>query len=218
MNITEQQAVTRPNWRGVLDRSAAIATLIAIPFMILLMYCAWLPYWMGMYFFILGGLLFGAIWFRLASHVRPIPAAAVRLRMIVMIVVLSAVYLLPEDSLKRGHLARDLTNNSIRRIAVENTPQARLQREAEAAAHVDKVLRRYGPGPLGYYIWNAIDGKMPPLEPYGGKPIMLTQTGPYWIARVVLSIVLLVVGLRMMAMDLTKPDVPVEIVEDAVTK
>jgi len=218
MNITEQQAVTRPNWQGVLDRSAAITTLIAIPFMILLMYCAWLPYWFGMYFFILGGLLFGAIWFRLASHVRPIPAAAVRLRMIVMIVVLSAVYLLPEYSLKRRHLARDVANHSIQRVTVANTAEARQQRLDEAASHVDKVLRGYGPGPFGYYVWNAIDGRMPPLPAYGGKPIMLTQTGLYWIARVVLSIALLAVGLRMMAKELAKPDEPVEIVEDAIPK
>jgi hypothetical protein len=214
----EPQAVTRSNWRGVLDRSAAITTLIAIPFMVLLMYCAWLPYWFGMYFFILGGLLFGAIWFRLASHVRPVPAGAVRLRMIAIVVLLSAVYMLPEYSLKRVHLARDVANRSIQRVGVANTLEARQQRVDEAAAHVDKVLRGYGRGPLGYYVWNAVDGKMPPLAPYGGTPIRLTQTGPYWIARVVLSIVLLAFGLRMMAKELTKPDEPIEIVGDAIDK
>ena len=47
---------------------------------------------------------------------------------------------------------------------------------------------------------------------------MLTQTGPYWVARVVLSIVLLAFGLRMMAKELTKPDGPIEIVGDAIEK
>ena len=81
--------------------------------------------------------------------------------------------------------------------------------------HVDKVLRGYGPGPLGYYAWNTVDGRMPPLPAYGGPPTALPQTGPYWVARVVLSIALLAYGLRMMARELTKPDEPVEIVGDA---
>ncbi len=218
MESKQSQTNVVTDWRGVLDRAAVIATLIAIPFMILLMYCAWLPYWFGMYFFILGGLLFGAIWFRLASRVRPIPAGAVRLRMIAMVVVLSVVYLLPEYALKRSHMARDLAVNSMYRIGVANSIEARQERTNEAAAHVDAVLRRYGPGPIGYYAWNAVDGVMPPLAPYGGNPIVLTQTGLFWVTRVVLSIVLLTLGLRMMAKELAKPDEPVEIVGDAVEK
>lgn len=218
MDTMEPQAITRSDWRNVLDRSAAITTLIACPFMVLLMYCAWLPYWLGMYFFILGGLLFGAIWFRLAARVRPIPVAALRLRMIAIITLLSVVYLLSEFTVKRNHLARDVANRSIARVGVENTFEARQQRVHEAAAHVDQVLRRHGPTPFGYYVWNAIDGRMPPLQPYGGEPFSLSQTGPYWIARVVLSIALLAIGLRMMSKDLAKRDEPVEIVGDAIEK
>ncbi len=70
-----EQAVTSnaADYREVLARTGFIIALIGVPFMILLMYCAWLPVMMGMYFFILGGLLLGGIWYRMARRIRPAP-------------------------------------------------------------------------------------------------------------------------------------------------
>lgn len=204
------------NWRAVLNRSAAIATLIGVPFIILLMYCAWLPLLMGMYFFILGGLLVGAIWFRLAARVRPVPVRAVRLRMFVMLAVLVAIYMLSEYVVKRGHLARDMAKLTVRMRPVDSLAELQA-RQREAADHVRRSLRRYGPGPVGYWIWAATDGRLPPMEQYTGKQsIDLRQRQAFYVLRVVASVVLLWYGLRLMAKDLAKPDEPVEIVEEAV--
>jgi hypothetical protein len=221
MTTTQTQTTAPANWRGVLNRSAGIATLIGVPFIILLMYCAWLPLLMGMYFFILGGLLVGAIWFRLAARVRPVPAGAVRLRMFVMLAVLVAIYMLSEYVVKRGHLARDMAKLTVKMRPVsgpiESQAREREAREREAADHVQRSLRRYGPGPVGYWIWAATDGRLPPMEPYTGKEsIELRQRQAFYVLRVVASVVLLWYGLRLMAKDLAKPDQPVEIAHDGV--
>ena len=202
----------------MLDRSAVIATLIGIPFIILLMYCAWLPLLMGMYFFILGGMIVGAVWFRLASRVRPVPVGAVRLRMFAMLAVLVAIYLLSEYKVKIGHLDRDMAELTIRMRSV-NSLAERQAREKEAADHVQQSLREYGPGPIGYLVWAATDGQVPPMPQYTGKEgLPLPQRRAFYVMRVVVSIVLLWYGLRIMAKDLAKPDEPEEIAEDTVTK
>lgn len=219
MELKHSQANPAPNWQGVLNRSAAIATLIGVPFIILLMYCAWLPLMMGMYFFILGGMLVGAIWFRLASRVRPVPAGAVRLRMVIMLVLLTSLYLVSEYYVKVGHLTRDMTELTIKYAGVNNTLQDRQARELEVADHVRQSLRRYGPGPLGYWIWAATNGQVPPMEQYTGtRTITLPQNKAYYVLRVVFSVVLLGYGLRIMVKDLAKVDEPVEIAEDALGK
>ncbi len=218
MDTKQQRAVPHQDWRRVLDRSALIATLIGIPFILLLMYCAWLPLLMGMYFFILGGMLIGAIWFRLAAHIRPVPTGAVRLRMFAMLAVLVAIYMLSEYKVKIGHLDRDMSELTIRMRSV-NSLAERQAREQEAADHVQQSLRKYGPGPIGYWAWAATDGKVPPMARYTGKEsIALPQRRAFYVMRVVVSIVLLWYGLRIMVKDLAKPDEPVEIVEDAATK
>jgi hypothetical protein len=211
----QQAQVTAPaNWRAVLNRSAVIATLIGVPFIILLMYCAWLPLLMGMYFFILGGMLVGAIWFRLAARVRPVPVGAVRLRMFAMLAVLVAIYMLSEYVVKRGHLSRDMAKLTVQMRPVKSLAELHA-REQEAADHVRRSLRRYGPGPVGYWIWAATDGRLPPMEPYTGKEsIELRQRQAFYVLRVIASVVLLWYGLRLMAKDLARPDEPVEIVEE----
>jgi hypothetical protein len=221
MTTTQAQTTAPADWRAVLNRSAGIATLIGVPFIILLMYCAWLPLLMGMYFFILGGLLVGAIWYRLAARVRPVPAGAVRLRMFAILAVLVAIYMLSEYFVKRGHLARDMAKLTIKMRPVSGPTELQASewqaREREAAEHVRRSLRQYGPGPVGYWIWAATDGRLPPMGPYTGKEsIELRQRQAFYVLRVVASVVLLWYGLRLMAKDLARADEPVEIVEEAV--
>lgn len=211
MDTNQSQTATPAHWRGVLNRSAAIATIIGIPFIILLMYCAWLPLMMGMYFFILGGMLIGAIWFRLAQRVRPVPAVAVQVRLFTMLVLLTGLYLVSEYYMKVGHLSRDMANLTIEKITL-NTLAERQAREQEAADHVRASLRKYGPGPLGYWAWAATSGELPPMAQYTGQEsIALTQTKAYWVLRVVFSVVLFWYGLQLMVKDLARPDEPVEI-------
>ncbi len=213
---TELQSETTPaeDYRKPMNRAAAIATLIALPFMLLLMFCAWLPYWFGMYFFILGGLLFGAIWFRQVNHLRPIPAMAVYLRMALVLAVLFGVYMGSEYVVKRMHLARGVADAAAKRVPVHSLTEKQTRYD-EAMVHVDQTLAEHGPGPIGYYVWNATDGKVSPLPQYGGGSTVLPQRGAYWVTRVVLSMVLLTLGMRMGVKELTTPDEPVEIVEDA---
>jgi hypothetical protein len=206
MDTSRPQATPVRGWRSVLDRSALVATVVGLPFILLLMYCAWLPLLMGMYFFILGGMLIGAIWCRLARRVRPVPAGAVRLRMFVMLAIFVVVYLLAEYKVKVMHLVRDMTELTIQMQSVDSLGQ-RQQREREVADHVRQSLRKHGPGPLGYLAWAATDGRLPPMTRYTGKAgLVLPQRQAFYILRVVLSITLLWYGLRLMAKDLSRPD------------
>lgn len=191
--------------RRVVGKSALITALIGIPFVVLLMYCAWLPMMMGMYFFILGGLLLGGIWFRMARRVRPAPVRAVYGACLAVMLFWVVVYLGAESQVKPWHLARDMAEASTLRIGV-SSPQEKQQRYDEAVAHVQGVLREYGPGPVGYLVWNAMDGQMPPMARYGGRTMMLDQRRAYWIVRIVLSIVLLGFGLRLQVKELAKPE------------
>lgn len=205
---TRQDATSSPaDYRQVLAKSSVVIALVGVPFMILLMYCAWLPVGMGMYFFIVGGLLLGGIWCRLARRGRPIPGGALYAAYAVVLAFWVIVYLGSEYHVKPQHLARDLADNTTLRLSVNNNSELQ-QRYDEAAAHVKAVLRQYGPGPIGYLVWNATDGQMPPMKKYGGASLALPQRQLFWIVRVVASIVLLGFGLRLQVKELTKPEEP----------
>lgn len=207
MNAEQTVTSTTADHREVLAKSGVVIALIGVPFMILLMYCAWLPVMMGMYFFILGGLLLGGIWYRLARKIRPAPSAAVYIAFFSVLTFWLAVYLGSEYYVKPWHMARDLADASTLHVGV-NSPAEKQQRYDEAAAHVHKVLSGYGPGPIGYLVWNAVDGRMPPMPQYGGSPVALPQRQLYWILRIVASAVLLAYGLRLQVKDLARPEEP----------
>lgn len=192
------------NSRRVLIRSSIIMALVGVPFMVLLMYCAWLPVYLGMYFFIVGGLLLGGIWYRLAWEIRPATKRSVYTAGAAVLAFWVVVYLGAEYQVKPGHLAKTLADNSTLVVGVDS-PVQRQQRYEQAYAHVKSVMREYGPGPIGYFVWNAVDGVMPPLPGYGGQKIALTQLQLFWIVRIVASVGLLGYGLHLQLKDLSKP-------------
>jgi hypothetical protein len=153
----------------------------------------------------LGGLLLGGIWYRLARSIRPAPLKAVRLACVTVLAFWLVVYLGSEYHVKPWHLVRDLANNSTRQMSVK-TPAELQQRYQEADSHVRAVLRQYGPGPIGYLVWNAVDGEMPPMKAYGGATLALPQRQLFWIFRIVASVALLAFGLWLQVKELAKPE------------
>ncbi len=111
--------------------------------------------------------------------------------------------------MKRGHLARDLAIASMRRVSVANPAEGK-QRYEQAAAYVDQTLRNYGPAPLGYFHWIAVDGQMSQMAEYGGQSATMPQRRWYWLVRVLASVLLLGYGFRLQVKELAKPEEPVE--------
>lgn len=210
-NQPQSQSLPAPRdaRRRALARSAAIVTLMGVPLMVLLMYCAWLPFLMGMYFFLLGGLLLGGIWWRMARSIRPAPRRAVYGTMLMMLSAWTLVYLGSESLVKPRHFARDMANYTTHRVRVRSE-QERHQRHVDARAHVYGVLASYGPGPIGYWAWVLADGTMAPMAPYGDEATLmkLPQRQGVWLVRVLASLLLLTYGLRLQAKELTRPEEP----------
>jgi len=188
-----------------LARSVIFGALFGVPLAVLLSYCAWLPLLIGLFFFVLGGLLVGALMYRLAAEARPVPVRAVRAATLSVVAVMFVVSMLTEYSAKRSHLQRDLALAAAKSRKISDRQQWQ-QLQMQAAEHVQQVFGKYGPGPVGYWLWAAASGRMAGLAGQAGGEVVLSQRQLFWLIRVALSAVLLGLGMFMVTGELARPE------------
>jgi len=195
--------------RNLLIRAAAITAAVGVPVAVLLAYLAWLPYLIGLFFWLLGGLLVGAFFYRLASACRPYPVWPVRAAVGAVVALMFATAMLTEYYVKRSHLSRDLALAAARKQKI--SPQQWADLLLAADAHVRAQLGQYGPGAIGYWVWAALDGRISGSKDLAGVEVTLSQRRLGWVFRVVLSAVFLAMGVLSQAVDLTRLEsIPVE--------
>jgi len=191
-------------WIGV-----GVGSLLALPLAWLLSYAAALPFFLGLFFFMLFGLIIGAAVFRAAAPARPIPSRSLLLGTTILVALTWSLSLakeaidFPDDVARRAALRmRDLGGRSAGEF-----------RSAVSAEVRGLLADRYGPGStFGYVRWVLTSGELKRGELVTlNKAVSLPagQVRFWWAFRVVASIVLLSFGIASQTFSLSdrsKPD------------
>lgn len=174
------------------------ATLGLIPLCWLLARLIWLPMYMGLFFFLVAGLLVGAISFRLARPARPLA----RSRIIVgsaMVALLGAAafcefeYLNFVDTVGEAPRFADAKN-----AALLAGRTARSVEQSASDSFLIALRERYPPGKLiGYVRWAMSGLDLDLAVDSAQESIGLPHQGFRWVARTVCAWLLLAIGLNL---------------------
>jgi hypothetical protein len=199
-----QAAPTPPaGWGKRWTAAVAVGLLAGLPLGWLLSYAAALPFLIGIFFFMLFGLMIGASMFRVGAKARPVPARALVIG-ITFVVLWTWTASLAWES--RG-FAHDQAKRALKGTAsLEGT--APQEFKADVIRGIRSYLREQYPpgGTIGYARWCVASGKIPPstIEPVAFE-LRVNQRGWFWILRAVLCITLLGFGVASQALVLQHP-------------
>jgi len=180
---------TRRWWTAV-----GVAALPALPLAWLLSYGASLPFYLGLFFFMLFGLMIGAVAYRVAAPQKPYATMPLLVGTTFLVALPWSLSLIKE--------ARDFPDDVARKVSMRTRDIG--DRSVEefrnlVASDVRALLvDRYGPGQVwGYVRWVLTNGELklgdlPTLN--NPVPMAPAQTRGWWAFRVVASIALLGFG------------------------
>jgi hypothetical protein len=191
--------------------AVAAGTALGIPLGYLLSYGAALLAYLGLFFFMLFGLVIGAVMFRIGQPARPI--ARWKLRTGIGLVALSAwgtslafeCWGFPSDV---AETVLKPETRALRQRPDGRTPNE-IKHEIEECVR-DYLREAYPPGgPIGYIRWKVFDDELN-VQITNVKPIRLPfkDNGGWWILRVVLSIAMLIIAIRAVVRPLGLADQP----------
>lgn len=179
--------------------------MLGVPIAWLLSYAAALPFFLGLFFFMLFGLMIGAAAFRVAASSRPYPTLTLVLGTTLIVATTWGLSLVKE--------ARDFPGDVAKRVSMR-TRDIGGRRVADfrsaVAADVRKLFaERYGPGQVwGYVRWVLTNGELKRGElPTLNKAVSIpaAQTSGWWAFRVVASVALLGFGVSSQTLLLRMP-------------
>lgn len=195
-------------WVGI-----AVGTVVSFPLGWLLCYAALLPFFLGLFFFALFGLILGAIVHRVASPRRPYRRSAIVAGTVLLVVVGWTVSIVTES--------RHVPVSMAKKVATQ-TRDLGDRTTAEFHAHVAGQIRayfqdRYPPGgTIGYIRWVLSSGKIAQGEIDGIRRTMReAQRRHWWAMRVVLSIGLFAFGVASQTLLLRLPKDPAAVIADS---
>jgi hypothetical protein len=186
--------------------AVALGVALAIPFGWLLSHAAQLPFYLGLFFFVLFGLLIGAVMFRVSAPRRPygLPSLTVGSALVILVAFVLSIFV----------ESRDFPTT----IAKRAGEQARVMREMSIYAYRTQIAEgvrtylgeRFPPGgTIGYVRWALTKGVLEPADVPGLTGALHPRQGRVgWGIRVVLSIVLLCFGLGSQTFPLHLRDEP----------
>lgn len=175
-------------WIGV-----TVGTVLIAPLGVLLSYAATLPFFLGLFFFVLFGLIIGAITHRVAAAGRPYAMPSLIVGTTVIVLVGWAVSLYQEAHDFPSDMSEQASRTTLD-IGDQGRAAFRAEVEASIARH---LLDKYAPGgSLGYVRWVLADGKLRPGTIPGIRTTLeAAHRGLTWVIRVVLSLALLAFGI-----------------------
>lgn len=190
--------------RGVWPAATLVASAFGVPTGLLLSHLGLLPFYLGLFFFVLFGMVLGAVQYRLGRATAPLGRTAVVSGAAVVVVIVWGVAIFFESRHLRTDAARFVVGER-RRLTQEQARE--LQRAT--AARVDEFLATgYPPGgTVGYVRWAVRSGRMPIGETDGHNPLVYKlRQGPLgWSLRAVVSAVLLFFGVYSQVAPLSRP-------------
>lgn len=212
---TSAAHTTEPSSNAGMGRwymAVAAGMVLSSFFGILLSYVAFLMMLLGLFFYMLFGLIVGATVYRIGSAAQPI--SRLHLMVSLMLIVLSSwgVSLMWES-----HSFPD----TVSRLVIEKTAQLpdgvskiQLQEQTRQAAR-DILIERYPPGGMyGYFMWIFKSGTFERNTlPNVNFAFSLSQNGWTWLIRVVLSFALTVFGVGSQIMAIAHKPKPTDEIE-----
>ncbi len=192
---------------------------------VVLGFLAMLPFFLGLFFFLLLGLVPGAVLFRFAYPLRPIPARSLFAGSLLVLLITWLVAGYTEYRSLSGRVAV-----KVRKAVTGGFPDG--YRREVLNEHIDDwvnayLRQRYGSdGPQGYVRWAATSGRIevppgtielrdpkaasdePPVKLDIAEPAVyrLPQPGILWCVRVLASLALLTLSITMQVVPLRKPE------------
>lgn len=169
-----------------------VGLIFAMPFAWLLSYAGMLPFYLGLFFFVLFGVMIGAVIHRVASPSRPYNRWAV-LAGTTIVVLTTWLFSLVKESRDFPHDVAVNAGNQTRSIGDQTIQEFRAAVEED----VRRFLRQSYPpgGTIGYVRWIFLSGELEREQIAGmRRPMQRPQRGYIWAIRVVLSLALLAYG------------------------
>lgn len=179
-------------WR--LGLVAALVLLLGLGW--LLARLVWIYYYFGLFFYLVAGLLAGAVAFRIARAARPIEAGRL-IRGVVCVSLLSSVNTMDQEYRHfAGTVGQQPRFPQARNAAVQAGRPAGEIREVAERGFREFLVQRYPPGGLvGYITWSVRSGETQ-LEVEGDRAMILNDhRGVVWPVRTLGAALLLAAGL-----------------------
>jgi len=181
--------------------SVTVGTVLSLPLAWLLSYAATLPFLIGLFFFVLLGLLIGAIVYRVAAPGGPYSPTALVIGTTTIVATVWCITLVKE--------CRDLPDD-MAKIAAQSTRDIGDRGVDEFYTEVRRDVRqflreRYPPGGIiGYMRWVLTNGAFMRGElPSIDLTLRAPQNKGWWAVRVVLSLALLGFGVGSQTLGLS---------------
>lgn len=158
---------------GRLIGALAVGLLLAVPIGALLSLAGLLVFYLGLFFFLLFGMMLGASMFRVLKKVRPVATGSLVTVGLIVALFAFGVSLWVESVRVPWHVAKKANYAlplSGERVTEANAEAARQdlehQRALVAKEAAETIAKRYPPGGLiGYVRWAATDGKLEFVAP-----------------------------------------------------
>ena len=192
-------------WLGTL---AGIATGLLLS--ALLSYAALLPFYLGLFFFLLFGLMIGAAVYRVAHVARPLPVGPLIIGT-TAVALITFIAALQFEWMQLGRHCGNWTIKQVRQLPPDRTADDIKHHASHAMT--THLAEQYPPGRLlGYVRWAATNGSFRFDAPPGTHPAKLSyrlsQSSPGWIFRVTFCLSLLLAGVFSQTWPLRHPESP----------
>lgn len=186
--------------------ATGVGTVVSLPFAWLLSYAAMLPFYLGLFFFMLFGLFIGAVTFRIAARGRPYRRFAVLAGTTFIVGACWTASLVKESR----DFPADVAADAVRRTRDIGRRSADDYRKA-VIEEVRAFVREQHPpgGVLGYARWMLLEGELKKgAIPSFDQPVRRSPARLGWAVRVVLSIALLGFAVGSQTLPLSRPGDP----------
>ncbi len=191
--VAEAGLAARPGSTARWWLAVVAGVIVSLPLAWLLSHAALLPFFLGVFFFALFGLVIGAVMHRVAAPARPYPSATllVGTTIVVAFGLVASLTMESRDfprkmAVEAGDKTRDIGNRTIDeyRTAVANDIRRYLHEQ-------------YPPGgTLGYVRWALTSGTLKKGQiAHVNRTLRRTQCQGWWAVRVILSAGLLAFGI-----------------------
>jgi len=172
--------------------ASVFGAVVSIPLAWLLSFAALFPFLLGLFFFILFGLIVGAVTYRFASKGRPYGQATILMGTSLIVATGWALSLLKEG----WDFPTDMAAETVRLSRDLGGMSAAEYRKRVASDIRTHLVERYPPGgAFGYMRWALVSGEIKKGEiPLVHRTLRREQHGVLWGVRVVLSLGLFAFG------------------------
>lgn len=192
---------------GAWRRAMIVSFLCLVPLGWLLVALIWLPLYMGLFFFLVAGLLVGAVSFRFARPARPMARRRILRGAGVLALACTAINLVWEfDQFARGVGKPPRFADARNAVVAAGEKASSIDTKANVAFRA-ALTERYAPGgPIGYLRW-AVSGADLPVSVNGQtETIVMPHGGFRWPIRTLVAFLLLAVGLYLSFEALTSAE------------